>query len=135
MIVAVSVNHSVPYDFLLDTGTQFSMVDPALATELHLKAEGSIPVAGTGFESDHSTGAQRFSTFITRCTSTRIGSTIGENRFRVESSIEMSAYCSRNACIGSTEAARKAGRAEAAIARTKTAIAVNAITSGSKGLT
>ena len=28
MIVAVSVNHSGPYNFLLDTGTQFSMVDP-----------------------------------------------------------------------------------------------------------
>jgi len=50
MIVAVSVNHSVPYDFLLDTRTQFSMIDPTLATELHVKAQGSIPVAGTGFQ-------------------------------------------------------------------------------------
>jgi hypothetical protein len=51
MIVAVSVNHSVPYDFLLDTGTQFSMIDPTLASELHVKAQRSIPVAGTGFQS------------------------------------------------------------------------------------
>jgi Aspartyl protease len=51
MIVSVSVNHSVPYDFLLDTGTQFSMIDPTLASELHVKAQGSIPVAGTGFQS------------------------------------------------------------------------------------
>jgi len=55
MIVAVSVNHSVPYDFLLDTGTQFSMIDPTLATELHAKAQRSIPVAGTGFQSSAST--------------------------------------------------------------------------------
>lgn len=49
MIVAVSVNHSGPYDFLLDTGTQFTMVDPSLAAELHLSDQGSIPVDGTGF--------------------------------------------------------------------------------------
>ncbi|MGZ6045813.1 MAG: retropepsin-like aspartic protease, partial [Isosphaeraceae bacterium] len=55
MIVAVSINHSAPYDFLLDTGTQFSMIDPMLASELHVKAQGSIPVAGTGFQSIAST--------------------------------------------------------------------------------
>lgn len=49
MIVAVSVNHSGPYDFLLDTGTQFTMVDPSLAAELHLSNQDSIPVDGTGF--------------------------------------------------------------------------------------
>jgi hypothetical protein len=31
MIVAVSVNHSGPYNFLLDTGTQMTMVDRVLA--------------------------------------------------------------------------------------------------------
>ena len=36
MIVAVSVNHSGPYDFLLDTGMQVTAVDLSLATELHL---------------------------------------------------------------------------------------------------
>ncbi len=49
MIVAVSVNHSGPYNFLLDTGTQITMVDPALAAELHLNTEGSAGVAGVGF--------------------------------------------------------------------------------------
>jgi hypothetical protein len=49
MIVAVSVNHSGPYNFLLDTGTQMTMVDPALAAELHLKTQGSAGVAGVGF--------------------------------------------------------------------------------------
>ena len=49
MIVAVSVNHSGPYNFLLDTGTQITMVDPSLAAELHLNTQGSAVVAGVGF--------------------------------------------------------------------------------------
>jgi hypothetical protein len=49
MIVAVSVNHSGPYNFLLDTGTQISMVDPSLASELHLNTQGSAVVAGVAF--------------------------------------------------------------------------------------
>ena len=49
MIVAVSVNHSGPYNFLLDTGTQVTMVNPSLAAELHLNTRGSAVVAGVGF--------------------------------------------------------------------------------------
>jgi hypothetical protein len=49
MIVAVSVNHSGPYNFLLDTGTQITMVDPSLAAELHLNTQDSAVVAGVGF--------------------------------------------------------------------------------------
>jgi len=49
MIVAVSVNHSGPYDFLLDTGTQVTMIDAALATELHVATQGDAAVAGAGF--------------------------------------------------------------------------------------
>jgi hypothetical protein len=51
MIVAVEVNHSGPYNFLLDTGTQFTMIDPSLAAELNTKGEDAIPVDGTGFRS------------------------------------------------------------------------------------
>ena len=50
MIVAVSINHSGPYNFLLDTGTQMTMIDPSLAGELHLHSEGSAVVAGVGFQ-------------------------------------------------------------------------------------
>jgi hypothetical protein len=49
MIVSVSINHSGPYNFLLDTGTQVTMVDPSLAAELHLITGGSALVAGVGF--------------------------------------------------------------------------------------
>jgi hypothetical protein len=49
MIVAVSVNHSGPYNFLLDTGAQVTMVDPSLAAEHHLSTQGSAMVAGVAF--------------------------------------------------------------------------------------
>ena len=50
MIVAVSINHSGPYHFLLDTGTQMTMIDPSLAVELHLNTQGSAAVTGVGFQ-------------------------------------------------------------------------------------
>jgi hypothetical protein len=49
IVVAVSVNHSGPYDFLLDTGTQVTMVGPSLAAELHLNTQGAAVVSGAGF--------------------------------------------------------------------------------------
>lgn len=49
MIVPVSINHSGPYKFLLDTGTQVTIVDPSLAAELHLDALGAAVVSGVGF--------------------------------------------------------------------------------------
>src|ERR1019366_3020534 len=49
IIVAVSVNHSGPYKFLLDTGSQVTIVDTSLAASLHLSAQGEAQVAGVGF--------------------------------------------------------------------------------------
>ena len=54
IVVPVVINHTGPYDFLLDTGTRFTTVDPLLATELHLKTQGSIGVDGVGFSTDAS---------------------------------------------------------------------------------
>jgi Aspartyl protease len=54
MIVAVSINQSGPYDFLLDTGAQFTMIDPSLVAELRLGTIGTVPVAGTGFRTTSS---------------------------------------------------------------------------------
>jgi predicted aspartyl protease len=42
MIVGVSVNGSGPFDFLVDTGTNTTIVDPQLARELGLKPVGSV---------------------------------------------------------------------------------------------
>src|SRR4051812_20550982 len=48
IIVAVSVNHSGPYNFLLDSGMQITLIDPSLAAELHLQPHGAAVVAGAG---------------------------------------------------------------------------------------
>src|SRR6266851_7737568 len=49
IIVPVTINHSGPYDFLVDTGAQITTVDPALADELRLKIEGTTGFVGVGF--------------------------------------------------------------------------------------
>lgn len=49
MVVGVSINHSGPYDFLIDTGTQVTVVDLALAADLHLTATGNANLAGVSF--------------------------------------------------------------------------------------
>ena len=48
IILVVSVNHAGPYNFLLDTGAQISMVDPSLVAQLHLDTKGTAVVAGAG---------------------------------------------------------------------------------------
>ena len=50
MVVSVLVNHSGPYDFLVDTGTQMTVVDRALAADLHLASTGKANVAGVSVE-------------------------------------------------------------------------------------
>jgi Aspartyl protease len=49
IVLAVSINHSGPYDFLLDTGTQLTVMGPSLAAELHLNTTGAAVVSGAGF--------------------------------------------------------------------------------------
>jgi Aspartyl protease len=46
MVVAVSVNHSGPFTFLLDTGSQLSILEPSLAAELHLQSLGTAAFIG-----------------------------------------------------------------------------------------
>jgi hypothetical protein len=46
--VAVSINHTGPYNFLLDSGAQITMIDPSLAAALHLDTQGAAVVAGVG---------------------------------------------------------------------------------------
>src|ERR1035441_8045998 len=50
MIVPVSINHAGPFSFLLDTGTQMTMVAPALAAALHLETTGKAEVASVGVQ-------------------------------------------------------------------------------------
>ena len=48
IVVAVSINHTGPYNFLLDSGTQITMIDSSLVAALHLHTEGAAVVAGVG---------------------------------------------------------------------------------------
>jgi hypothetical protein len=50
MIVSVAINGSGPYDFLLDTGTQMTVIDLSLAADLRLSTTGNIKVAGVSLE-------------------------------------------------------------------------------------
>jgi Aspartyl protease len=50
MLVSVMINQSGPYDFVLDTGTQMTVVDQALATDLHLAKTGDVNVAGMSLQ-------------------------------------------------------------------------------------
>jgi hypothetical protein len=49
IIVQVKINRSGPYDFLVDTGAQITTIYPLLASELHLKIQGTTGVVGVGF--------------------------------------------------------------------------------------
>ena len=39
MVVSVSINDRGPFDFLVDTGTNTTLIDPELATELGIAAQ------------------------------------------------------------------------------------------------
>ena len=48
IVLAVSINHTGPYNFLLDTGTQVTMIDRSLAATLNVDTQGLTIVAGVG---------------------------------------------------------------------------------------
>jgi predicted aspartyl protease len=45
MVVSVSINERGPFDFLVDTGSNTTLIDPALAAELSLKAKDRLQLA------------------------------------------------------------------------------------------
>jgi hypothetical protein len=74
MIVSVSINGSGPYDFLLDTGSEFTVIDRSLASELQLPLSGKAAVVGAGV---------RASADFSRVESMAIGSQALENQTAV----------------------------------------------------
>jgi hypothetical protein len=50
-IIGVKINRSGPYDFVVDTGSEVSAIDPGLASRLHLKAEGEANIVLVGSRS------------------------------------------------------------------------------------
>jgi predicted aspartyl protease len=52
MVVGVSINDRGPYDFLIDTGTNTTLIDPQLATELGLQAKDRLKLASLASATD-----------------------------------------------------------------------------------
>jgi len=48
MVVSVSINDRGPFDFLIDTGTNTTLIDPELAKELGLTPKDSLQLASLG---------------------------------------------------------------------------------------
>jgi hypothetical protein len=42
IVIPVKINHAGPYDFMVDTGSQITAIDPTLAVELDLKPQGKV---------------------------------------------------------------------------------------------
>jgi hypothetical protein len=42
IVIPVRINQAGPFDFMVDTGSQVTVVDPLLASELHLKPKGTV---------------------------------------------------------------------------------------------
>lgn len=51
--ISVAINGTGPYEFLVDTGSQITIVEPSLASELGLKHQGDVDISAVG---NHSKG-------------------------------------------------------------------------------
>lgn len=56
LVIPVEVNQSGPFDFMVDTGSQLNVIDPALAAELNLKSQGTVGLVATAASSQASVG-------------------------------------------------------------------------------
>jgi hypothetical protein len=46
LVVPVKINQLGPFDFMVDTGSQLNVIDPALAARLHLKSQAKVGLVG-----------------------------------------------------------------------------------------
>ena len=44
IVIPVMVNHAGPFDFIVDTGAQITVVDPLLGSQLGLKSQGTVGI-------------------------------------------------------------------------------------------
>lgn len=51
LVASLQINHSGPYDFVVDTGAQITTIEPSLALDLQLKIQGTTGVEGVGTSS------------------------------------------------------------------------------------
>ena len=42
VVIPVKINHAGPFDFMVDTGSQITVIDPSLASQLGLKPQGRV---------------------------------------------------------------------------------------------
>ena len=47
LVIPVKINQSGPFDFMVDTGSQLNVIDPALAAQLNLKSQGTVGLLAT----------------------------------------------------------------------------------------
>ena len=45
IVIPVRINQAGPFDFMVDTGSQVTVIDPSLASELNLKTHGRVGLA------------------------------------------------------------------------------------------
>jgi hypothetical protein len=56
LVIPVKINQSGPFDFMVDTGSQLNVIDPALAAQLNLKSQGTVGLVATAAWSQASVG-------------------------------------------------------------------------------
>jgi hypothetical protein len=56
IVIPVKINQSGPFDFMVDTGSQLNVIDPALAAQLNLKSQGTVGMVAAAAWSQASVG-------------------------------------------------------------------------------
>ncbi len=56
LVIPVKINESGPFDFMVDTGSQLNVIDPALAAQLNLKSQGTVGLVATAASFQASVG-------------------------------------------------------------------------------
>ncbi len=56
LVIPVKINQSGPFDFMVDTGSQLNVIDPALAAQLNFKSQGTVGLVATAARSQASVG-------------------------------------------------------------------------------
>src|SRR5437762_1903154 len=56
LIIPVKINRSGPFDFMVDTGSQLNVIDPALAAQLNLNSQARVGLLATAAWSQASLG-------------------------------------------------------------------------------
>jgi hypothetical protein len=60
IVIPVSINHTGPFDFMVDTGSQATVIDPSLASQLAVKSQGTVRLVGVA------SSARAFATVLDR---------------------------------------------------------------------